>query len=259
MPVAMCANPKCGLLISISDIPGGNPAVQMQPDLWAKAYGRCESCGAIFCDRCISERGGSCPQCGKTIQIVGEASAAAGSFTAAEPAIGAYQMSDPPEPVVPSPEPTPVAWSGPTGAFAAAEWRDMQFAPLWAFVAVAGADRTIDQDEVAALSKELTEALLYKNELARRVFSALAIDFGTIWPAFQADPRDCMTGLMNVAELLDRKVPAEEANGFKKSVLEICVNVAKASGGGTPGSVENVCTEETGAFVLVAAALRVQL
>lgn len=68
MPVAMCA--KCEKLISISDIPGGNPFAKGNPEIFALAYGICDRCKAVYCDKCIEANGGKCPKCGQGIKIV---------------------------------------------------------------------------------------------------------------------------------------------------------------------------------------------
>jgi len=67
MPVSMCA--KCGKLISISNIPGGNPVAKANSDLWALEYGRCDRCGGVYCDKCIEENLNKCPGCSCNIKI----------------------------------------------------------------------------------------------------------------------------------------------------------------------------------------------
>ena len=67
MTVGMCA--KCGKLISISNLPGGNPIALADPDHWAVAYGVCERCGGSFCDKCIESNAGKCPECGRKVKI----------------------------------------------------------------------------------------------------------------------------------------------------------------------------------------------
>ena len=99
------------------------------------------------------------------------------------------------------------------------------FLPLWAFTAVAGVDEDIDKVEMAALSKELAEASLFKCPLIR--------------------------------EVLDLRSDPDEAMHFKRAVLLIAHNVAQASGDGPPGEA-NVSDEEKAAIVLVAVAMRLK-
>jgi hypothetical protein len=67
MTVAICG--KCNKLISISNIPGGNPIAKSDPDTWALAYGRCDRCGGVYCDKCIKDNLDKCPGCGRSIKI----------------------------------------------------------------------------------------------------------------------------------------------------------------------------------------------
>ena len=47
---------KCGKLISVSMIPGGNPVAKEDPDVLATLYGKCENCGTILCKDCIKSK-----------------------------------------------------------------------------------------------------------------------------------------------------------------------------------------------------------
>jgi hypothetical protein len=144
-------------------------------------------------------------------------------------------------------------------AFTKEEWRTLQFAPLWTFTAVAGADREIDDKEMAALAKELAEAPLYKDPLVREVLSTIVNNLAQIMREYAADSRDVLGGLGEVADLLDRKVAAEEAQSFKRAMLFIGHNIAEASGGGLFGRGEKTSDEEKAALVIVAASLRIAL
>ena len=141
--------------------------------------------------------------------------------------------------------------------FEAREWQTLQFAPLWVFSLTAGIDNDIDQKEIAALSKELAEAGLYRNGLARMVLYSVGENLPTTMEAYAADGRDSLGGLTEVADLLDRKLPADESEGFKKALLTIGVSVCRASGGEAGG--DPVSDEEKMALMLIAGALRTQL
>jgi hypothetical protein len=138
--------------------------------------------------------------------------------------------------------------------FTDAEWQTVLFTPLWAFGAVSTVDGMADERESAVLAKELTEAMLYKDELTREVFGALMGSLGTIGAAFTADHRPHLQGLQEAALVLDAKLPGGGADKFKLAVLGICVNAAKASG---PRFRDKVSKEEKAAIVLVATVLRV--
>ena len=138
--------------------------------------------------------------------------------------------------------------------FTPEEWQTLQFAPLWVFVAVAGADGKIDKKEIAALAKEISEALLFKGKLVREVLMSIAADFDNIWMKFQADPRMALNGLQEVGQLLDAKSSVDEAARFKGAMLLIGRNIAEASG---KLFGPKISEEEKRALVLIAAALKV--
>ena len=50
-------------MISVSAVPGGNPVALADPEGWALEYGRCPTCNAHYCDRCIAKL--AAPQCPK--------------------------------------------------------------------------------------------------------------------------------------------------------------------------------------------------
>ena len=141
-------------------------------------------------------------------------------------------------------------------SYTAQEWRTLQFAPLWAFTAVAGADRNIDQEEMMALAKELAEAPLYKDPLTREVLMSVGANLQAIMTAYRDDSRDVLTGLSDVADVLDRKADADEAQAFKQSMLLIVKNVAEASGAKWGDKFSN---EEKAAAVLIAQAMRLRI
>ena len=140
-------------------------------------------------------------------------------------------------------------------SFSASEWRTLEFAPLWAFMQVAGIDRNVDQAEMAVLAKELSESLLYKDELTRGVLSSIAADFQGTLSSWRDDERKCLPGLEDAAAVLSAKAAAESAEIFKKTILAICAAAAKASG--TPGA--EVSNDEAMAFAAIAVALDVKL
>ncbi|MCU0688089.1 MAG: TerB family tellurite resistance protein [Polyangiaceae bacterium] len=72
MPVAYCSGREpCDRLISISAVPGGNPAAKADPDAYASEWGLC-SCGSYTCDRCLQRQQGRC-RCGLPARVFSEA------------------------------------------------------------------------------------------------------------------------------------------------------------------------------------------
>ncbi len=144
------------------------------------------------------------------------------------------------------------------GTYTTAEWATLQFAPLWVFTIVAGADKTVDKKEMEALAKTLASGLFFKEALASEVLTTLTIHLASIMEDYNKDARDVLQGLRDVASLLGRKATSEQAEGFKRAMLYIGTEVAKASGA-TIFHRDPVSNEEKAALVLVAMALDVKL
>lgn len=136
------------------------------------------------------------------------------------------------------------------------EWQLLQFAPLWTFSAVAGVDKKIDEKEREAFAKELAEGHLYKEQLVREVMTSLNEALGGLLVKYGEDTRTIDVGLSDVADLLDQKADAEEANNFKKSMISVGIEVAKASGGLFGNKMSE---EENSALAVVAVKLRANL
>ena len=71
MAVLSCGNEECAKQISLSKIPGGNPAVALWPEDWASVVYECGSCNRRLCETCVKPCGGidsyfsklQCPAC----------------------------------------------------------------------------------------------------------------------------------------------------------------------------------------------------
>ncbi len=135
------------------------------------------------------------------------------------------------------------------------EWRTLQFAPLWVFTAISAADKKVSKKEVTALAKEIAEAHLYKEPLVQEVLGSVGSDFENVFRQYQADSRDVMRGLGDVADLLESKAEADQAKNFKMAMLLMGRNIAEASSKGLFGK-KKMGDNEKAALVLVAAALR---
>jgi hypothetical protein len=138
------------------------------------------------------------------------------------------------------------------------EWKQLQLAPIWVFQAVAGVDGKIDEKEITALAKELSEAHLWKDPFVRDVLLTVGDDLSTLLPEAIRRIGETFTGLERVADILSLKADPTAANNFKKALLLIGKQVAEASGGFL-GAGEKVSEKEKLVLVAVATALRVQL
>lgn len=140
--------------------------------------------------------------------------------------------------------------------FSQKDWCTLQFSPLWVFHLVAGADGKIDKKEMAALAEIFGKSLLMRNELARELMMTNAMELAKLMPSYMADGRSAEQGLRQVAEILDAKLSPELADGFKKMLMGIGVEIANASG---PWFRPKISKEETVALALMASWLRLSL
>lgn len=143
--------------------------------------------------------------------------------------------------------------------FLASEWKTLQFAVLWVFGAVATADGKVDKWEVEALSKEASQAHLYKEPLARDVLLSLFIDFENNFNLLRRDSRNVVQGLTEVANILDRKVSPQVAYDFKGAILMIGFNVSESTGRGFLGLGQKSLDQKHKALDAVAIIMRFSL
>lgn len=116
--------------------------------------------------------------------------------------------------------------------FTASEWEALECLPLNIFMAVAGIDQDIDQKEQAALAKELSEAMLYKDPLAKEVLFAIASDIENKLKAFLTSSYAGPAGFDAAATALDGKLTPAEAKSFKETMVLFGKAIAEASGSG---------------------------
>lgn len=143
-------------------------------------------------------------------------------------------------------------------SYTATEWQTLQFAPLWVFTAVAAADKQIDQKEMRALATSIASGPFYKEPLVAEVMSSVAVGFAGIMDDYNKDTRDVLQGLKDVADVLSRNATSDQSANFKRAMLAVGTDVAKASGA-TLFHRDPVSNEEKAALIMVAMALDVKL
>jgi len=68
--------------------------------------------------------------------------------------------------------------------YTTSEWQTLQFAPLWVLsamtgaISTGGAGQSALENQIKALAKEIGEASLFKDPLAREVLMSLGTQFG---------------------------------------------------------------------------------
>lgn len=140
--------------------------------------------------------------------------------------------------------------------FTAHEWATLQFAPLWVFTMVAAIDGRLEHKEMSALAKELAEAPLFRNPLAREVLLSVRDNFASVWEAYRRDSRSAIEGLRDVRTILENKVDSQTANGFCRALIFIGHQVIESSSTGIFRRKEK--KEEKAALVVAALILGVR-
>jgi hypothetical protein len=110
------------------------------------------------------------------------------------------------------------------------EWRTIQFALMWVFRGVAGADGKIDKEEQIALNRVVKSHGNFDNAFIKEVFKTLEVNPGIIFRQSINDHRDYRKGLDEVATILDSKVSLEIGLLFKKVLTAAGIFVANSSG-----------------------------
>lgn len=137
------------------------------------------------------------------------------------------------------------------------EWLTVQFALMWIFRGVAGADGKIDKEEQTALNQVISSADNFEEQLIKDVFYSIQQNPGIIFRQSINDTRNFRTGLYDTARILDQKVSLEEAMMYKKTLIAIGIFVANASGDGT--NRKNISDQEVGTLSKLAHYLKLDM
>jgi hypothetical protein len=132
------------------------------------------------------------------------------------------------------------------------EWELLQFAPLWAFYAVAAADGTLQRLERIALKEAIDRPSSEPGSLGHEVFSSIGADFGGVMSRYWVDPRGVEDGLAAAADVLEARFSDDEAEHFKQAIARFGLGIAQAAG---PAG-QAVTDEESAALIAICEALR---
>ena len=138
--------------------------------------------------------------------------------------------------------------------YSANEWQTLQFATLWVLAGVGGVDNDIDEKEVSAFAKDVSEWARSKEPMTQEVLLSVANNFQDIFAQYDNDPRDVKSGLSEVVKILKHKATLGQTKGFKDAMLLIGRNVADASGGLFDRG-DNISAKEKAALEIIITAL----
>ena len=138
------------------------------------------------------------------------------------------------------------------------EWEALKTVPLVTFFYVAGIDRHLDENERKAMCAALSSAQLFDSPLLRETCGRIArrLDETELKkPTEKLGPEDVENVMSRACRVLDKCVPDEEADAFRKGVIDLANLVAEASGGGLFGGPVRTSELEAGAIDAIGKAL----
>lgn len=110
------------------------------------------------------------------------------------------------------------------------KWATLQFAPLWVFNIVAGADGKVDKKEQNQFLEIIKHAVRFTNPLVHNILQSISEEFEDLLAKYEEDSREPYVGLADAINLVNEKDP-ENANVFKMYMFVIGFKIATASGG----------------------------
>src|SRR3954452_2610839 len=116
---------------------------------------------------------------------------------------------------------------GPMNGWSDAEWLTLQLGPVWVVSALVGRNR-LDELEEAAFWRSVDDAP-QDSPLCWQLMRAMTLNREWLLDEFQLDHRSIVSGLNDVASLLER-VPPEVSRDARESMLRVGSGLARARG-----------------------------
>ncbi len=110
------------------------------------------------------------------------------------------------------------------------QWQSLQFAIMWVFQNVAGADGNVDKKEQQALKTVTSNSAKFKDPLIKEILLSIDVNPGLIFRQSMADMRGFKHGLTDVAKIVDKALDPKESIHFKKTLIAIGFYIANISG-----------------------------
>ncbi|MCK9529909.1 MAG: hypothetical protein M0R77_05000 [Gammaproteobacteria bacterium] len=119
--------------------------------------------------------------------------------------------------------------------FTPTEWKVLVKSPLVVFLFVAASDGKVQPAEVTAFQQVLAGAQRYKSALLDRLLSELAPQFSMVLSEVLVRVQDAGRVLSETRDIVDARLPGEQALLFKQSLFYLGNQLARASAG--PGEL----------------------
>jgi hypothetical protein len=123
--------------------------------------------------------------------------------------------------------------------FTSEEWIQLEKSVVWIFLAIAGADKKIDKNELDALTEVRKHSNNISNELAKEIISTTDYSTQNIHAFLSKDQMEIRRELRELSDLLELKLKHNESLLFKKTLLAIGTYIANASGDALLPNISN--------------------
>ena len=144
-------------------------------------------------------------------------------------------------------------------AFTQEEFDLLKRSVFMVFAAVAASDGKIEKKEAETFVKSLTSGELLENPLMNRIVTNVIHDIpGIMASIFSGEAPSPAVELLQVRLVVDERMPADQADGFKRALLTLGHSIASASGG-LFGFGSKVSKEEKQALAAIATCLGVSM
>lgn len=124
-----------------------------------------------------------------------------------------------------------LASNAPSGELIDSELSILSYAPMVVFFIVASADGSIDKKEINAFRKALVKGIMTDSETLLKVAVLAVSEFETMITQLLNKEVNVQQTLLEITSIINTRLPEDEANQFKKGLLDLGVSVASASGG----------------------------
>jgi hypothetical protein len=110
-----------------------------------------------------------------------------------------------------------------------AEFRTLQFGPLWMLSALAGTYNRFKSYELAAFWDTVVAVALRTPAPARELLTSMAADRSGLLLDFELDDRPVVSGLRQILAVLDHIEP-DTSNAYRLALLRIGAEIARSRG-----------------------------
>ncbi len=127
-----------------------------------------------------------------------------------------------------------------TDKFSNEELKELELSVIWMFLAIAGADKRVDSEEIEALIYIKNNYNKIPNDLLKEIIKVWEFDKDQINDWLKVNDKEIKSKLRKIANILDKKLNKTDSLMFKKTLLALGMYVAYASGDLLSSKMSNI-------------------